>query len=233
MPLCPKKIFIISSCSLKPELSFPVANRKHYLGSGAFLFNNKQNTLVGRDWDFVKNDKLWSYRLHYQDWLLEDDCPVDDWVNKWIDDNSPFKGNGWEAYPISLRMVTWIKLLAQGRLSDSAKIRLSLAQQASVLYARREYHLLGNHLLENLFALYLVSHVCCKTSQQQIIYDQLVKEIDAQFLADGGHYELSPMYHAILLERILDILNLTRNRPLSQNVYGKLIDVAHKGLNWL
>jgi uncharacterized heparinase superfamily protein len=36
----------------------------------------------------------------------------------------------------------------------------------------------------------------------------LRKELAEQVLADGGHFELSPMYHSIVLEDVLDLLNL-------------------------
>jgi uncharacterized heparinase superfamily protein len=32
--------------------------------------------------------------------------------------------------------------------------------------------------------------------------------VDEQVLSDGGHYERSPMYHAVVLEQLLDVLNL-------------------------
>ena len=40
----------------------------------------------------------------------------------------------------------------------------------------------------------------------------LVKECNEQILPDGGHFELSPMYHAIVLEDILDLINICRTR---------------------
>jgi uncharacterized heparinase superfamily protein len=39
------------------------------------------------------------------------------------------------------------------------------------------------------------------------------EQIPEQILADGMHFELSPMYHAIILEDILDILNLCQVYP--------------------
>ena len=36
----------------------------------------------------------------------------------------------------------------------------------------------------------------------------LKKELSEQILPDGGHYELSPMYHSIILEDILDLHNI-------------------------
>src|SRR5690606_5937395 len=36
-------------------------------------------------------------------------------------------------------------------------------------------------------------------------------ELNEQILGDGAHFELSPMYHQILLYRLLDTLNLVKN----------------------
>lgn len=38
----------------------------------------------------------------------------------------------------------------------------------------------------------------------------LRRELPEQILADGGHFELSPMYHGIILEDLLDIENLAK-----------------------
>jgi uncharacterized heparinase superfamily protein len=48
----------------------------------------------------------------------------------------------------------------------------------------------------------------------------LAKELDAQILADGGHFELSPMYHAIVMEDVLDLINLSR-------AFSGTVPVAH------
>ena len=35
--------------------------------------------------------------------------------------------------------------------------------------------------------------------------------LNEQILDDGGHYELSPMYHKLMLYRILDCINLAKS----------------------
>ena len=35
------------------------------------------------------------------------------------------------------------------------------------------------------------------------------EEMHEQVLDDGGHFELSPMYHSVMLELVLDLLALT------------------------
>ena len=38
----------------------------------------------------------------------------------------------------------------------------------------------------------------------------LAREIPEQVLPDGGHFELSPLYHSIILEDLMDLINLGR-----------------------
>ena len=47
----------------------------------------------------------------------------------------------------------------------------------------------------------------------------ILNELEEQILTDGGHFELSPMYHALAVEDFLDIVNVTR-------VYGRSADVV-------
>ena len=53
-----------------------------------------------------------------------------------------------------------------------------------------------------------------------------------QFNEDGGHEERSPMYHSLLLESLLDLLNLARVRPerASRELIQSLEAVSSRGL---
>ena len=89
----------------------------------------------------------------------------------------------------------------------------SLAVQLRWLARRLEYHLLGNHLLANAKAL-CIRRRCSSTGRRPQAWARnavgrcSTAELDAQVLADGGHFELSPMYHAAVLEDLLDLVNL-------------------------
>jgi uncharacterized heparinase superfamily protein len=59
------------------------------------------------------------------------------------------------------------------------------------------------------------------------------RELPEQILADGGHFELSPMYHSIILEDILDLINLG-NRFQNQLLQElPLPEIAGRMLSWL
>ena len=169
------------------------------------------------DWNRSDRDKLWLYNLHYFDDLnARGGASRLAWqralMARWVAENPPFAGNGWEPYPTSLRLVNWLKwALAGNRLAPDWAA--SLALQARWLARRIEWHLLGNHLFVNAKALVFAG--LCFTAPEAARWRAqglaiLGRELPEQVLADGGHFERSPMYHALILEDLLDLLNLVR-----------------------
>jgi len=167
------------------------------------------------DWNDSSRPRLWRYNAHYFDDLAAADA-VDrlDWqralIERWIDDNPPPVGAGWDPYPLSLRIVNWIKWSLGGQ-ALSARAHHSLAVQVRYLAKRLEFHLLGNHLLANAKALAFAG-LWFEDAEAERWLDTasaiLSRELPEQVLADGGHFERSPMYHSIVLEDLLDLVNL-------------------------
>ena len=60
---------------------------------------------------------------------------------------------GLEPYPLSLRCTNWIRFLGKHKIRND-KYDVILFKQLQLLTHKLEYHLLGNHLLENGFALF-------------------------------------------------------------------------------
>jgi len=98
-----------------------------------------------------------------------------------------------------------------------------------------EYHLLGNHLLENGFSLLFGGYYFRDYTLYNKAKDILFKELNEQILNDGGHFELSPMYHQIMLFRVLDSINLLKNSNWIEesNLLEFLIEKAEIMLGWL
>ena len=113
-------------------------------GPFRFRFLNEERELRG--WNDAGVPKLWLYNLHY---FEAPDCEL---IQRWIEENPPGIGNGWEPYPLSLRIVNWIKWELAGN-ALTAEALASLAIQAEYLSHTVEYHLLANHLFENAKAL--------------------------------------------------------------------------------
>ena len=160
------------------------------------------------------------------------------YITSWIDNNPPAIGNGWEPYPLSLRIVNWIKWFRNSSVSPALSWETSLGMQAHVLMQCIEYHLLGNHIFANGKALVFAgSYFSGKAADAWLkkglrILDRQIKE---QFLADGGHFELSPMYHAILLWDMCDLVNLANLSKQTSLLSRKeqWESVIQRGLVWL
>ena len=182
-----------------------------YLGKDTFIFLNEKERFSG--WNDSSRNKLWLYNLHYFDWLRQANLPEEEgnyWIEKWIDENPAPAGNGWEPYTLSLRIVNWIKWDLSGhKLAEKAKE--SLAVQIRFLRKRLEYHLLANHLLANAKALVFAGMFFAGDEAQKWLNKGLEiyrQQLPEQILPDGGHFELSPMYHSIILEDLLDLKNI-------------------------
>jgi uncharacterized heparinase superfamily protein len=207
--------------------------------SDSFKFLNKEYTLRGlQDWNSTDQDKLWLYNLHYFDDLnsigadqrLKWHCNL---IQRWINENPPGFGNGWEAYPSSLRTVNWIKWSLVGNGLEQEWLE-SLAIQVRYLSNNLETHLLGNHLFANAKALMfagLFFNGKEANNWYQTGLNIIEKELPEQVLADGGNFELSTMYHAIFLEDLLDLVNIHKayNRKLPNNVENKILQM----FDWL
>jgi uncharacterized heparinase superfamily protein len=92
----------------------------------------------------------------------------------------------------------------------------SLAAQIRRLVRSIEYHLGGNHLLANATALVFAGTFfegpeadSWRARGLELLDDQIREQI----LADGAHIELSPMYHSLILEGMLDLLGLGHAYP--------------------
>lgn len=186
-----------------------------------FQFLNETHAIKSvDDWNHQEWQKLWLYNLHYfADLNAENAGTRQQWqrqlIDRWITENPPGLGNGWEPYPLSLRIVNWIKWSLQGNLFEQ-HWQHSLAVQTRYLSQRIEWHLLGNHLLANGKALIFAGCYFSGPEAQRWLdkgWKILRQQLDEQILADGGHFERSPMYHSVILEDLLDLFNLTRTYP--------------------
>ena len=94
----------------------------------------------------------------------------------------------------------------------------SVALQSSWLAGNIEYQLGANHLFVNLKALLFAAAFLDGDYGRELarpVGRRFERELIEQFLADGGHYERSPMYHAILTQDLLELTALcARNSSL-------------------
>ena len=224
--------------------TFPARRKISITGQYSWDLLNLSGDLEQLGWEGHQRSKLWRYNQHYFDDLnafkaSERHGLHRELIDLWIVDNSNFQGVGWEPYPTSLRIVNWIKWVSDENKLSQLAVR-SLALQGRWLSKRLEWHLLGNHLLANSKALIFVGIFFSGVEASAWISRGISifrKQIKDQVLEDG-HFELSPMYHAIVLEDLLDVINICRaNRTkLTDQQYelvGILESLVPKMLYWL
>lgn len=196
------------------------APRDATLHSFTFL-NQTLDFPVGRlDWSPANASRLWRYNLHYFDFLQHSDRTPDEkrqLVQHWIDHNPPGSEPGWEPYTASLRIVNWCRFFwSQPVDTIPESWRRSLQLQIRWLERNLEYHILANHLFENIKALvfggaFFEGGDAARWLRigQRLLREQLIE----QQLPDGGHYERSPQYHCILLDDYFDLYALAQAAP--------------------
>lgn len=218
----------------------PPAAEASLLGPTKVRFLNETGDLDSpASWNDPRREKLWLYNAHY----FDDLCAVDAasrraWhealISRWIRENPPGYGNGWEPYPISRRVANWIKWALSGAtLSPDAQ--KSLAIQVRWLRASLEYHLRGNHLLANARALVCAGAYFSGEEAERWLREGrelLGRQLEEQILADGGHFERSPMYQAIVLEDVLDAINALQAHGLDVPPRWKATALGMRAWQW-
>ena len=215
---------IHSDGPIQPNSHFSFLGRSEHFKFGAIAW-------AGKDMP-----KLWRYNLHYFDYLQEPQRSVENkshLVSDWIEHNPQGTVDAWEPYTASLRIVNWVKYFLslsaaslKNNTGDAGGTKgefhaglkpdwlTSLYTQALWLEQNIEYHILANHYLKNGVALFFAGAYFQGVDADRWLkkgVQILREELDEQFLADGGHYERSPMYHSICVTDYLDVLNLARH----------------------
>ena len=142
----------------------------------------------------------------------------------WRDQNPTGREKAWQQFSLSIRIVNWLKYLVRnarraeeiGDRTEILQMLSSLRIQVLSLESRLEKELLANHLLKNAKALVFAGALLdtpesdrWRNVGQKILREQIAEQI----LPDGGHVERSPMYHAWILDDMLDIKYLFSSYP--------------------
>jgi uncharacterized heparinase superfamily protein len=197
--------------------------------AGDFTFLQRTARLGDPDWRRRHVSHLWSYQLHYFEYAVDlawasrltgrsgYTARLADLLRSWIEETEPGRGDGWEPYPIAVRLEHWLRALALAEDAIDPRLRSlvlrSVAAQAEFLRRRLEYHLLGNHLAKDLFGLAVAGLYCTGPDAgvwRRIGLGGFVSELAEQVLPDGAHYERSASYHALALGDVLQLVALLR-----------------------
>ena len=187
-------------------------DNSYFKKENSFTFLNISHSFSDKiNWNFNQFGKLWTYNLNYFDFLNQENISKETGlllIQDFIENDDLLK-DGKEPYPISLRGINWVKFLSNNQLKDEV-INNTLYYHYYILFNNLEYHLLGNHLLENAFSLLFGAYYFQDEKLYNKSHDLLISELNEQILKDGAHFELSPMYHQIILSRVLDSIQLIK-----------------------
>lgn len=188
-------------------------------GKVTFLHESEKVDWDG-DWKVSGRASLWNFNLHYFEYLMtfvhaykmkhENKylTAIESCIDGWINNNPAIrKGDGWEPYTISLRLVYWFScyFYLGNDLNTKFKEHMiaSMHEQYVYLANHLEKDLLANHYFENLKALILCAIAFQDERMLQKTLTEFKEQCKEQIMPDGMHFELSPMYHKIVLEALL------------------------------
>lgn len=219
--------YLILQSSIGSNISYE--NKTFIFLNLSYSFEDKIN------WNYSEYGKLWTYNLTYFDYLNQKAISKEDGtrlIYDFIEQADEIK-DGLEPFPISLRGINWIKFISKYKIEDQ-KINDFLFAQYFILMDNIEYHILGNHLLENAFSLLFGAYYFQNEKFYVKAKKILIYELEEQILDDGAHFELSPMYHQIMLFRVLDCINLIQNNSWkNQELLDLLISKSEIMIGWL
>ncbi len=186
------------------------------------------------DWNDQTHGKLWNYNLQYLDFLKQENLSLEIKIQL-VKDIYHWLWTGKlpiEPYPASLRIMNMVRFLNANSTERiySEELEKYLLAEINYLSQNLEYHLLANHLLENAFAFWMGALYFQKQEWIDKAGRLLKEQLDEQILPDGGHYELAPMYHQIILFRVLEAYFLT---PQTSPLKSFLKEKAESMLGWL
>lgn len=194
-----------------PQLKTAPIEKPECYKNGVFIFLNLSNEFT--NWNEDKYGALWTNNQCYFDWLGASTCSAivgAKWIDRFIEDFDSIK-QGRGSYSTALRIMNWVKFFCKYFECISENRENSLYSQLKFLESNIEWQTMGNHVLEDVYALFIGA---CYFEDKKLLKKaskRLLSQLEEQVLPDGAHYEQSPMYHCILLDRLLDCINIVES----------------------
>lgn len=241
-----RRIFQKCFCHRNAALDSEAIEQLAALEANCFTFLNQPVQFAQVDWNARYCNPLWTFHFHYFDYVVPAaKAFVQGWqgpmrrceklIDWWIKQTDVGRGVGWDAYPISLRVVNW--MYAYALLADSyddqefmRRWRQSIREQLEFLSRHLELHLLTNHLLKNIKALVIGALFFDQPKEIKKWARRLWRELEDQVAEDGGHCERAPMYHAQVLADFLEcyaLLSHFKHFPPAGEIKRRLAQMAH------
>ncbi|MBL8828039.1 MAG: alginate lyase family protein [Planctomycetaceae bacterium] len=204
-----------------PELQ---AGRFTLLGKTFDLHATNGHTADGIQWSATKASKHWQKMLHSFDWLGALDAEqgramVDAYCERM---KLPLDHMALQPWTLAFRIQSIVRFHAEHTLNP--QVAPYVAEWAELLALNLEYRLTGNHLLKDAIGLAFAARFLDTPAAAtwRVTSDRLIRDLLAEQVgADGGHDERTPMYHALMLYDLLDLLSiLAPQDPLHDVVRG-------------
>lgn len=193
-------------------------------------------------WNYNEANHLWNFNLHYFEYAVAMATWYQTTQNKlyydkfkalyqdWCNSNPLGKGDAWHPYTISMRIPNLLiaKELFEEKIRQDTKFEKqllqSIFQQYQYLLVNQEKHILGNHYLENLKAIYLCTLYFKDSTRESQYANKLQRVLKEQILEDGMHFELSMLYHQIILEDLLRVYTALVSLNKDTTSFGQFIN---------
>jgi len=206
--------------AIAPEPIAEIERNAERVARGRFLFLGREADFSdGIRWRDPGASPLWLFQLHYlgalRDLVLTGRArAAGELLESWARvHGARWDAVAWHPYPTSLRLTNLcVAASAAGGFDRVSPEAAPLAAVHAAFLARHlERDLGGNHLLENACALAFASRFLDGRPARDwdaTARSLLAREVRRQVLADGAHFELSPMYHVAVLHRLAQVASL-------------------------
>ncbi len=172
--------------------------------------------------------------LHYHEWLgdlkaAQERSTAQTLIADWLVHFAHYHPIVWHPYPLSLRIVAWLTYGPWLLKGADAEFRMAfervLQAQIEYLCHNCERDLGGNHLIKNLKALVFGGLALGDHGRELALWAEaeLLRQLQVQILADGGHDERTPLYHAQVLRDVLEVRAALRKRGGGRGIWDDIM----------
>ena len=187
-------------------------------GRGLISAVGEQHDVFAESWAAPERSQLFRYHMHYFEWAwplavsgtTEDRHDFEQLWRSWQTATVPGHWDEWSPYVVALR--SWVlcgvfESLVRGSAIEDDVLR-NLRASLTYLCRNLELDVGGNHLMKDLKAAIGLCILFADSDRLESLLDRLEGQVVVQVLPDGGHFELSPSYHAQVLIDLHDLSDL-------------------------
>lgn len=215
---------------------FPITTAEN--GSPVYELLGERVDLSVDGWRSSERTQLFRYHLHYFEWAWpmagfgERDRFAELWA-RWQAGTVPGRWDEWSPYVVALR--SWVLCGIFDELVSGTPIEAEVLehQRAALGFFDRnlELDVGGNHLVKDLKAVIGLAVFFDDQERLDAALERFGQQLERQILDDGGHFELSPSYHAQVMADLVDIVGLCEAADVSIPFDGRSIIESMSG--WL